>query len=122
VPSCKGIFEVKSFYRVLSSFGSISFPWKSIWRSKAPPKVAFFAWTAIYSKILTLDNLRRRGIIVVNRCWFCESDGENWLIIFFSIVGLRVLCGMLSLPSLVSARLCLALLRSYMQVCGWVAI
>jgi hypothetical protein len=33
VPSRKGIFEVKSFYRVLSSFGSISFPWKSISRS-----------------------------------------------------------------------------------------
>ena len=68
VPSRKGIFEVKSFYRVLSSLGSICFPWKSIWRSKAPPRVAFFAWTVVCSKILTLDNLRRRGMVVVNRC------------------------------------------------------
>jgi hypothetical protein len=41
VPSCKGIFEVKSFYRALSPCGSLSFPSKSIWRSKAPPRVAF---------------------------------------------------------------------------------
>jgi hypothetical protein len=68
VPSRKGDFEVKSFYRVLSAHGQISFPWKSIWRSKSPPRVAFFAWTATRSKILTLDNLRRRGMVVVNRC------------------------------------------------------
>jgi hypothetical protein len=69
VPSCKGLFEVKSYYRVLSSTGASFFPWKSIWRSKAPPRVAFFAWTAARGKILTVDNLRRRGMVVVNRCW-----------------------------------------------------
>ena len=68
VPSRKGLFEVKSFYRALSPHGSISFPWKSVWRSKAPPRVAFFVWTAVHSKILTLDNLGRRGLVVVNRC------------------------------------------------------
>jgi hypothetical protein len=77
VPSRKGGFEVKSFYRALSGHGSISFPWKSIWRSKAPPRVAFFAWTAARGKILTLDNLSRRGLVVVNRCWLCEADVES---------------------------------------------
>ena len=69
VPSRKGGFEVKSFYRALSAHGPISFPWKSIWRSKAPPRVAF--------KILTLDNLRRRGMVVANRCWLCEANEES---------------------------------------------
>ena len=50
---------------------------KSICRSKAPLRVAFFAWTAARSKIVTLDNLRRRGMVVVNRCWLYESDGES---------------------------------------------
>jgi hypothetical protein len=77
IPSRKGAFEVRSFYRVLSSHGPSSFPWKGIWRTKAPPRVAFFAWTATRGKILTIDNLRRRGMIVVNRCWLCESDGES---------------------------------------------
>ena len=48
--------------------------------------MAFFAWTAARGKILTLDNLRRRGMVVVNRCWLCESDGE-------SIVHLLLHCG-----------------------------
>jgi hypothetical protein len=75
--SSKGLFEVKSFYRALSPSGSFIFPWKSIWRSKAPPRVAFFTWTAAWGKILTVDNLRRRGLVLVNRCWLCESDGES---------------------------------------------
>jgi hypothetical protein len=76
LPSRKGKFEVKSFYRVLSPSGSSSFPWKSIWRFEAPPRLVFFAWTAARCNILTLDNLRRRGMVVVNRCWLCELDGE----------------------------------------------
>jgi hypothetical protein len=77
LPSRKGVFEVKSFYRALSPHGLGSFPWKSVWKSKAPPRVAFFVWTAVHSKILTLDNLGRRGLVVVNRCWLCESDVES---------------------------------------------
>jgi hypothetical protein len=76
IPSSKGVFEVSSFYRVLCSHGTTSFPWKDIWRTKTPPRVVFFVWTAARSKIPTIDNLRRRGMIVVNRCWLCESDGE----------------------------------------------
>ena len=76
IPSSKGVFKVSLFYSVISYHGSSSFPWKGIWRTKAPPRVAFFAWTVARSKILTIDNLRRRGMIVVNRCWLCEVDGE----------------------------------------------
>jgi hypothetical protein len=77
IPSSKDSFEVSTFYRVLSSLGSIPFPWKCIWRTKAPLRVAFFAWMAAKSKIPTIDNLRWRGMIVINRCWLCESDGES---------------------------------------------
>jgi hypothetical protein len=66
--SRKGIFEVKSYYRAFLPRGSLSFPWKSVWRSQAPPRVAFFVWTTARSRILTLDNLGRRGMMVVNRC------------------------------------------------------
>jgi hypothetical protein len=77
LPSRKGIFEVKSYHRELSPRGSLSFPWKSVWRSQAPPRVAFFVWTAVRSKILTLDNLGKRGMVVVNKCWLCEAEGES---------------------------------------------
>jgi hypothetical protein len=34
------------------------FPWKSIWKAKVPPRVAFFIWTSSLGRILTMDNLR----------------------------------------------------------------
>jgi hypothetical protein len=56
-PSKKGIFEVKSFYKILSNPTNKVFPWKSIWRCKVPLRVAFFGWNAALRKILTHDNL-----------------------------------------------------------------
>jgi len=58
-------FEVKTFYKALVCHEAVSFPWKGIWRVKAPKRVAFFVWIATSGKILTHDNLRRRGIVVV---------------------------------------------------------
>uniref|UniRef100_A0A2N9ECM4 Reverse transcriptase zinc-binding domain-containing protein n=1 Tax=Fagus sylvatica TaxID=28930 RepID=A0A2N9ECM4_FAGSY len=45
-------FQVKSYYKELSSMGVGCFPWKSIWKTKVPPRVAFFSWTAALGKIL----------------------------------------------------------------------
>jgi len=42
IPSRKKSFEVKSYYKVLSSPIHSSFPWKSIWKVKVPPRVVFF--------------------------------------------------------------------------------
>ncbi|RVW82101.1 hypothetical protein CK203_052493 [Vitis vinifera] len=38
----------------------------SIWRSSVPPKVAFFAWEASWEKVLTLDQLQRKGHYLTN--------------------------------------------------------
>jgi hypothetical protein len=62
-PSRKGKFDVRSFYKALVCMDAVSFPWKSIWRTKVPLKVAFFGWSAAQGKILTLDNLRKRQVI-----------------------------------------------------------
>jgi hypothetical protein len=37
----------------------------------------FFVWSASLGKILTLDNLRRRQVIMVNRCCLCKLEGES---------------------------------------------
>jgi hypothetical protein len=76
VPSKKGVFKVKSFYS-LTSTGGRRFPWKSVWRTQAPPKAAFFVWTAALGKILTQDNLRKRHVIVINRCCMCKKTEET---------------------------------------------
>jgi hypothetical protein len=76
-PSRKGKFDVRSFYKILAYKETTHFPWKSIWRTKAPLKVAFFAWAAALGKILTLDNFKKRQVIVIDRCSMCKKNGES---------------------------------------------
>jgi hypothetical protein len=73
--SKKMIFEVKTFYKALVCHEVAYFPWKVIWRVKASKRVAFFVWTAALGKILTHDNLRRCGIVVVEWCYVQEAWG-----------------------------------------------
>jgi hypothetical protein len=66
IPSKRQKFEVRSFYQMLSTSSSSSFPWKIIWRVNVPLRVSFFVWTSALGKILTLDNIRKRKVIVVD--------------------------------------------------------
>jgi hypothetical protein len=77
VPSKKGLFKVKSYFSSLAGFEGRHFPWKSVWQTRAPSRVAFFAWSAALGKILTVDNLRKRHIIIVDRCCLCKRDEES---------------------------------------------
>jgi hypothetical protein len=76
-PDHRGKFAVKSYYKVLAGRRAQPFPWKPIWKSKVPPRVAFFVWTAAKGKILTMDNLRKRGICIVDWCCLCKKSGES---------------------------------------------
>lgn len=33
-------------------------------------------WEAVHGKVLTIDNLRRRGVCLVEWCYLCRCDGE----------------------------------------------
>ena len=57
-------FEVRGYYSSFYPPNLISFPWRMIWQSKVPPRVAFFSWSASLGKILTTDNLRKSCVIV----------------------------------------------------------
>ena len=37
-----GNFDIRSFYNKLQGSSSVSFPWKGIWKVKAPRRVSFF--------------------------------------------------------------------------------
>ena len=73
-------FIVSEYYLSLSSTPDISFPWKPVWHSKVPPRVAFFSWTAALGKILTIENLWYKGVVVVDWCYTCKKSEElgNW--------------------------------------------
>ena len=75
-PSNKS-FVVKRYYRSLSPPHSTLFPWKIIWKTKVPPRVAFFSWTATLGKVLTIDNQRKQGLILLDWCCMCKRSGES---------------------------------------------
>lgn len=39
--------------------------------------MAFFALSAVLGKILNMDKLRKRHLIMVNRCCLCKLNGEE---------------------------------------------
>lgn len=45
-----------------------------IFRNKAPKRVAFFVWTVALGKILTINNLRKKSIVVMDWCGMCRSE------------------------------------------------
>jgi hypothetical protein len=83
VSSKKGLFKYKSFFYSLAFSGGSCFPWKSVWRTQAPSRAALFAWSAALGKILTLDNLRKRHVIVINICYMCKKTVESMNHLFF---------------------------------------
>ena len=78
-PSKRKNFEVKSYYnyKMRVKLESVDGPRKIIWKSKAPSRVAFFVWTAVLGKILIIDNLRKKRIIVTEWCCMCNKNGES---------------------------------------------
>lgn len=94
-----GIFEVKSFYKELHAGPGSLFPWKSIWKVNVLPKSSVFTWTLALGQILTLDNLWRRRMLVVDLCYMCKKAKESW-----SFITWLWPCGSCGLWSLVNLR------------------
>lgn len=75
----EGTYTVKEGYHELCSRNPMidNWPWKIIWRTKLPPKVVCFTWTALYEACLTQDNLKKRKFQLPNRCYMCKKEAET---------------------------------------------
>jgi len=51
--------------------------WRKIWRPKIILKVAFFVWLVVRNRLMTINNIKKRGIIMVNRCILCYHEEED---------------------------------------------
>ena len=71
------IFTVKSLYNSLVHSCAVSFPCSIIWSPYVPTNVSFFTWEASWGKVLTQDQLKRRGWILANRCSLCCAEEET---------------------------------------------
>jgi zinc-binding in reverse transcriptase len=48
-----------------------------IWEVRVPPTAQFFTWLAMQDKILTIDNLIKRGWIITNMYYLCKTDSKS---------------------------------------------
>ncbi|RVW54709.1 NADH dehydrogenase [ubiquinone] flavoprotein 2, mitochondrial [Vitis vinifera] len=62
-----GTFSVKSFYSLLSRGKEPPFPARTIWTPWVPIRDSFFRWEMAWSRLLTIDRLRRFGWSIPNR-------------------------------------------------------
>ena len=72
-----GDFTIQSYYHKLHGSFPFTFPWKGIWKVKAPRHVSFFVWTATWDRILTGDKLRLKGFDFIDWCIMCRCCGET---------------------------------------------
>lgn len=75
----KGSFMVKSWYKrlFLCEVSDDPFLYKQIWKVKVPTWISFFAWEAGRECILTIDKLRRTGLVLVNACNLSKQTEES---------------------------------------------
>lgn len=77
-----GTLSTASVYKLFfagSTSDSIS---NTVWYCSAPPRVQFFMWLLFKDRILTLDNLWRRGWILASRCELCLNASEDIIHLF----------------------------------------
>ena len=58
--------KVNDYYRILVGSTDFCFPWKSIWKQKISSRVAFFVWTVALGKCLTINNLRKKNVWILD--------------------------------------------------------
>jgi hypothetical protein len=66
----------KSF-KILAHKNNPSFSLEEYLANQGSLKVAFFALSATLGNILTMDNFRKRKLIVVNWCCLCKLNGKS---------------------------------------------
>ena len=70
-------FLVKIMYKGFDFSPAFDFPYCLVWNPVVPPKIGVFTWEATWGKVLTLDQLKHRGMAFANRCFLCKDDEET---------------------------------------------
>ena len=52
-------------------------PFRMMWNPIVPTKVGFFAWEVLWGKVLTMNQLKKRGLPLASRCPLCKEAEET---------------------------------------------
>jgi len=86
----KGIFNIKEAKSVLLELDSQAPKrnWLNIWRHKGWVKIKLFMWLVLQSKILTWDNIRKRGILDLPYASSMKPKRKLWNIFSTAVISL----------------------------------
>jgi hypothetical protein len=68
-----GVYSSKSLYAIINFRGVKPIYLPAVWSSKIPPIVQIFLWLLSQNKVMTRDNLRKRGIPKPLECSLCRE-------------------------------------------------
>ena len=87
--SSDNLYSVKSCYALLNDGGLRSQHGNDIWKCNAPLKIKVFTWLVIHNKILSRENLTKKGWLGLSVCVFCGYAVESTMNIFLhcQVVG-----------------------------------
>ena len=72
-------YTVKSCYHLLNDGGLRSKFNSQVWKTKAPLNVKIFTWLTLHNKIITRENLSKKGWVGPLHCVFSNAHTETFL-------------------------------------------
>jgi zinc-binding in reverse transcriptase len=72
-----GNFSTRSAYWFIMWGRAVMIGIHNLWSISAPLRVQIFIWLKVQNKILTLDNLNKRGWQMSNICYMCRNHDET---------------------------------------------
>ena len=81
-PSTDNSYSVKTCYVLINDGGIRSQYRKHFWKCYAPLKIKILAWQVTHDKILSRENLVKKGWIGPSNCGFCDCALESTKHIF----------------------------------------
>ena len=78
-------FTVKAMYKSFDTSPAVEFPHRLVWNLAVPQIIGVFAWEASWGKVLTIDQLKRRGLTLVNH----GQKNRFFRLIFRRKIGFR---------------------------------
>ena len=73
----KDQYTIKANYRQLEGGTYDTLLVGLIWNGCIPPKVSVFTWEVWWGKVLTMDQLKKRGFQLASRCPLCQKAEES---------------------------------------------
>lgn len=98
-----GRYTVNEGYKVLQNASALK-DWplhKATWKTECLPKVKCFNWTLLHGKILTAENLRKKGIQGPSICCMCRKEEESSNHLFMDCPFARVCWKLITNPLII---------------------